>query len=282
MNGILVVDKPKGYTSRDIVNIISRQLGTKKVGHTGTLDPLATGVLVLCIGNYTKFVSYLTEHDKDYVVTLKFGFETDTLDITGNVINETSVIPDLKTLKQVLEQFKGILKQEVPIYSAKKVNGKKLYEYARAGESVKLPVSDIEIYDLELLHFEKGIATIFCSVSKGTYIRSLVRDIAYACNSLGVMMDLRRERVGNFSLKDACEMANFEKSKYNLLTFRNILKYDTYELNEKEYYLVSHGNALSHSFQDDFVLLTYKEKEVALYFLKNHQYCPFLQFDKMD
>ena len=152
MNGIIVVNKEKGYTSRDVVNIVGKYFGTKKIGHTGTLDPLACGVLVLCIGKGLKLVEMLTNHDKEYIAKVKLGIETDTLDVTGNVINEKEV-PNLtkEDIEKVLSEFLGHIKQQVPIFSAIKVNGKKLYEYARNGEEVTLPVKEVDIYNLELI-----------------------------------------------------------------------------------------------------------------------------------
>ena len=194
MHGILVIDKPTGYTSRDVVNVVSKKLHTKKVGHTGTLDPLATGVLVLCIGDYTKMVSLLTNHDKEYIATITFGVETDTLDITGDILKETDVIPTKDVLEQALQHFVGVQMQEVPIYSAKKVNGKKLYEYARKNEDVELPIEQIEIKALELLSFEGRNAVIRAVVSKGTYIRSLIRDISHYLHTYGVMSGLKINR----------------------------------------------------------------------------------------
>jgi len=203
MHGILVIDKPKGYTSRDVVNIVSKKLHTKKVGHTGTLDPLATGVLVLCVGDYTKLVSHLTNHEKEYIATIRFGIETDTLDITGQVLKESDVIPSREKLEAVLETFLGCQPQEVPIYSAKKIKGKKLYEYARNQEEVTLPIQNIEVKELELLSFQGKEAVIRAVVSKGTYIRSLIRDIGEKLGSPCIMSNLQRTRQGCFTLEKA-------------------------------------------------------------------------------
>lgn len=280
MNGILVIDKPIGCTSRDVVNVVARKFHIKKVGHTGTLDPMATGVLVLCLGDYTKFVSHIINHDKKYIATITFGMETDTLDITGEVLKKSNVIPKKSEIEYVLKQYIGPQKQEVPIYSAKKIKGKKLYEYARNHESVSLPVSDIEVFDLKLLEFDGSRAQIFCSVSKGTYIRSLLRDIAHACGTVGVMSDLCRTQVGTFDIQHAFSLEDLKNDQYELLTYRDILEYETYELNEKEYFLVSHGNELKLSFSSSYLLLTYHDEEMALYFFKQGTYRPILRFDK--
>lgn len=281
MNGILVINKPENYTSRDIVNLVSKKLHTKKVGHTGTLDPLATGVLVLCIGDYTKFVSLFTNHEKEYVATIWFGIETDTLDVTGKVLEESNVVPSKEELKNVLKKFIGKQTQEVPIYSAKKVNGKKLYEYARNGENVLLPKQEIEVFDLKLLSYENNQAKILFHVSKGTYIRSLIRDIAYQCNTLGTMTSLQRIRQGNFKISDTITLDDLDSNQFRLLSYRDIFLYETYELSDKELFLVSHGNELFLDFTTIFLLCTYKGREIAFYKKEKKSYRPVLQFDKI-
>ncbi len=151
MNGIIVVDKPKGYTSRDIVNILTKKFNTRKVGHTGTLDPLATGVLVICLEKALKVCELITDYKKEYIADVIIGYETDMLDITGIKTKEKPIDITKQQVEEALKSFLGESKQEVPIYSAIKVNGKKLYEYARNGEKVELPVKDINVYELELL-----------------------------------------------------------------------------------------------------------------------------------
>lgn len=279
MNGILIVNKPKDYTSRDVVNCVSKLLHTKKVGHTGTLDPLATGVLVLCIGEYTKFVSKITSHDKQYVATIQFGIETDTLDITGKILSSNQTFPSKETLERVCKQFIGKQNQEVPLYSAKKINGKKLYEYAREGKDVTLPKQEIEIYDLKVIEYHEGEVVLSCHVSKGTYIRSLIRDICKTCHVLGTMKRLERSSLGEFSLSNAVQLEDIEQGHYELLTYRDLFDYETYELNEHEYFLVCHGNEL---FMNDlclYMLLTYHGQEIAFYEKKGKSYRPLLRFD---
>ena len=151
MDGILLIDKPKGVTSRDVVNCVVKKLNIKKVGHTGTLDPIATGVLVICVGKATKLVNYLTSTEKEYIATVELGTKTDTLDNTGKIIEEQKATIKKEKILNVLESFKGKYVQEVPIYSAVKVNGKKLYEYARNGEKVELPKREVEVKNIELI-----------------------------------------------------------------------------------------------------------------------------------
>ena len=179
MDGIIIIDKPKGCTSHDIVNILRKELNTKKIGHTGTLDPNATGVLPILVGQATKISKYLIEHDKTYQVEMKLGEETDTLDSEGKIIKkqETKVL-DEKKIKEVLNSFIGKQKQIPPIYSAIKINGKKAYEYARKGQEVEIPPREIEIYDIKFISYSNDTIQFEVKCSKGTYIRTLCKDIA--------------------------------------------------------------------------------------------------------
>ena len=184
MDGIIVINKPKNFTSHDVVNVVRKVLNTRKIGHTGTLDPNATGVLPLLIGQATKLSKYLIEHDKEYIATVKLGEKTDTADAEGVVVekdlNIGEVIRNLtkKNLKDILNSFLGIQKQVPPIYSSIKINGKKAYEYARNGQKIELQPREIEIYSIELLNFEKDEIIFKVACSKGTYIRTLCEDIS--------------------------------------------------------------------------------------------------------
>ena len=219
MDGILIINKPKGRTSHDIVSKVKKVVGNK-VGHTGTLDPNATGVLPLLIGKGTLCSQYLMEHDKIYEVVLKLGIKTDTADSEGNVIEEKVV--DLDSLSEakisdVLNSFLGKQEQMPPMYSAIKVNGKKLYEYARKGQSVEIKPRQIEIYKCELNQVnleEKEICfTVHCS--KGTYIRSLCEDIAAKLGTVGYMKELNRTKVGKFGIEKAITIEELENNISN-------------------------------------------------------------------
>lgn len=223
MNGILLVNKESGMTSRDVVNKVCKLLGTKQVGHTGTLDPLASGVLVLCVGNATKLVEILTNHDKEYIVEMLLGVSTDTYDITGNILRQEDVTIDKTKLEQVLKSMVGNYMQEVPIYSAVKINGKKLYEYARNNESVVLPKREVSIKSIELLSIDSNKIKFKTNVSKGTYIRSLVCDIAKKLDTIGIMTNLIRTRQGMYDLKDCYTLKDVEVGKYNLLDINTCL-----------------------------------------------------------
>lgn len=217
MNGILIINKEKGCTSHDIVYKV-KKIFNEKVGHTGTLDPLAEGVLPILIGKGTLCSKYLINHDKKYVVNLALGQKTETADLEGKIIEEKN-IPD-KSLTQskiekVLKSFIGKQQQMPPIYSAIKVNGKKLYEYARKGQNVEIKPREIEIYDIKLINIDaqkKQIQfEVFCG--KGTYIRSLCEDIAEKLETVGYMESLKRIQVGDFKIEESLKIQELEENK---------------------------------------------------------------------
>lgn len=272
MNGILLVNKEKNYTSRDIVNKVGKILGTKKIGHTGTLDPLATGVLVLCIGSATKLNEILTSTYKEYEAEITLGLLTDTLDITGNVLKEESVKVNKGQLLEALNKMIGKYIQEVPIYSAVKVNGKKLYEYARNGESVELPKREVDIKKLELVGDiryidNKTVFNIRCLVSKGTYIRALVNDIATNLNTIGVMSKLKRTKQGIFNLEDCYTLDDIENGNYKLISVDEVLnEYPRVMVEGREEKLVSNGAIIDNSWNKDKILFIDKNNIlIALY-----------------
>ena len=201
INGFILVNKPKGITSRDVVNQIEKILNTK-AGHTGTLDPMAEGVLLICLGKATKLTEIMTAKTKEYIAEVTLGIETDTLDTEGKIIKENKQNITEKQVIDALKKFKKTYLQEVPKYSAIKVNGKKLYEYARENKEVVLPKKEVTIYDIKLLDFKDNKFSFYAKVSKGTYIRSLIRDIAYSLNTLGIMSKLARTSQGKFKLED--------------------------------------------------------------------------------
>lgn len=280
MNGVVIVDKPKGMTSRDVVNIVSKKYSTKKVGHTGTLDPIATGVLVLCIGKATKLVSRLTSLEKEYIATVILGEETDTLDITGNVIDDKICIKTQKEIEEVLKSFIGSYNQEVPKYSAVKINGKKLYEYAREDKNVILPKRIVHIKSIELLGdvTYKNNKTIFsfkCVVSKGTYIRSLIRDIAQRLNTVGIMSDLRRVKQGSFDIKNSIKLENL--SNDDIISIRNILNVKKVKLTSDIRKKILNGAPVDNIYNEDEVLFV-DEDEIALYKSKDNKLISEIMF----
>ncbi len=216
MDGILVVKKEKNYTSHDIVAIVKKITKTK-VGHTGTLDPMATGVLPLLLGEGTKLSKYLIEHDKIYIATIKLGQKTDTQDAEGKVIEEKEVNEALlneEDVKTILNNLKGRQVQTPPIYSAIKVNGKKLYDYARKNQEVEIPKREIKIYEMELIGINESEKTITFKVhcSKGTYIRSLCETISEKLETVGYMKELNRIKVGSFSENKAVTLEEIKEN----------------------------------------------------------------------
>ncbi|MBR0426970.1 MAG: tRNA pseudouridine(55) synthase TruB [Clostridia bacterium] len=225
MDGIIIINKEQGYTSNDVVQIIKKKFN-EKVGHTGTLDPMATGVLPILVGKGTLLSKYLINHDKIYVATLKLGIKTDTGDITGDIIEKIDF--DKKCLEEenvrkALEDIRGEQEQIPPMYSAIKVNGKKLYEYARKGLTIDISPRKIKIYNTEVLNIDKENNEIQFKVScsKGTYIRALCESIAEKLGTIGTMNFLNREKVGDFEISEAIKLSeikeNFNEDKLILI-----------------------------------------------------------------
>ena len=215
-DGILIIDKPQDFTSHDVVAKIRKIIGTKKVGHTGTLDPMATGVLVVCVGAATKLVEHFTCKDKVYEAKVKLGIKTDTADITGNVIEECEVKQiDKKLVAEVMKKIIGKQLQTPPKYSSIKVNGMKLYEYARQGIEVKIAPREIEIFDISnvIIVEEQNEISFKVHCSKGTYIRSLCEDIASSLGMCGTMSYLRRVKTGEFSIEEAITLEEISEEK---------------------------------------------------------------------
>ena len=266
MDGIILINKPLNCTSHDVVNKVRKICHTKKVGHCGTLDPLASGVLVLCINKATKALQFITSEDKEYIATITLGKATDTYDLEGKITSEKENQNDL-TLKQVeetLKTFLGKQKQVPPIYSAIKVNGKKLYEYARNNEKVEIESRDIEIYSLELLSFEKNEIKIRTHCSKGTYIRSLCVDIASALGYPGVMSSLIRTKSGHFALEDCITLEDLEQNPNQCIPIEEAFK-DFKSLMIEDEKIVYHGKTIS-SFLEGQVAIKNKEgKILAIY-----------------
>ncbi|MGM9953439.1 MAG: tRNA pseudouridine(55) synthase TruB [Intestinibaculum porci] len=216
MNGLLIINKPKGMTSHDVVNIVRKTLHTKKVGHAGTLDPDATGVLVVCVNKATKALQFLTAEHKQYIATLSLGTATDTYDASGTVLEEKP-FTGYADLEDVLQSFIGESMQKPPMYSAIKIHGKKLYEYARAGEHIDVPARPIAIQDIRLLKEENNEITFQVDCSKGTYIRSLCVDIAKKLGYPGHMKDLIRTRSGDFTIDQAITLEDLAAGRYTIM-----------------------------------------------------------------
>ena len=277
MNGILIVNKSKGYTSHDIVAKVKKITG-EKVGHTGTLDPLATGVLPILIGKGTLCSKYLMNHDKTYKVLLKLGIKKSTGDEEGEIIQEETVdeeILDERNVKIVLNSFLGEQMQIPPIYSAIKVKGKKLYEYARKGQKVEIEPRKITIYDIKLLKINKVSSEIQFEVScsKGTYIRSLCEDIAQKIGTVGYMKELQRTRVGIFTIEQSVLAEDLTKEtieKY-MITIEKLFKdLENIELNEKKLQLFLNGVKLRFDLEEGIYKIYSNQQFIGIGVLKNN------------
>lgn len=277
MNGILIVNKSEGFTSRDVVNKLSKIFNTKKIGHTGTLDPIAKGVLVVVIGKYTKLCEDLTQTYKEYVATFKLGILTDTLDITGNIIDEKSCNVSEEEIRSVIASYKGVYDQEVPIYSSVKINGRKLYEYARNGENVVLPKREVDIKNIEVLDINKDIVKIKCLVSKGTYIRSLIRDIGESLNTHATMTDLIRTKHGIFDIKDSYTIEDIENDNYKLIDIEDVM--DVCVIDNDAYLKnVTNGVKLKLDIKNEYILFKHENENIALYKKDNDYFRMYIHF----
>ena len=250
MEGIIVVNKPKGITSFDVIRKLKKILKTKKIGHTGTLDPLATGIMLVCVGRATKLASDLEAKDKIYIADFDIGYATDTYDIEGKKIAENIIEVSKENLEQSIKKFIGNIKQIPPMYSAIKIDGNKLYHLARKGIEVERPERNVTIEYINLLDFKDNKVKIETKVSKGCYIRSLIYDIGQDLGSYATMTALQRKQVGDYSLENSYSLEQIEKMVFNndfnfLKTIEEIFSYDKYSLQtEKELTLYKNGNTV--------------------------------------
>lgn len=271
MFGFINVNKPSGMTSHDVVSFLRRNLKIKKIGHTGTLDPMANGVLPIAVGDATRLIQYLSD-DKEYVATVKFGVSTDTYDKEGEIVSTSDKIVEQAELEVALNQFRGEILQKPPIYSALKKNGKKLYEYAREGKEVEIEARKVTIEKLDLLSLENNIAKLRVKCSKGTYIRSIAHDLGEVLGCGAHLIGLTRTIAGDFKIENSIELSTIENSENKENFIENPLNYFSnlkkVELNENEYLKVSHGmNFTSNKFtncNNELIILLYCTKIVAV------------------
>jgi tRNA pseudouridine55 synthase len=265
LSGCLLINKRVGVTSRHEVNEVSHRLHEKKCGHIGTLDPFASGLLIILVGKATKISPFLERHNKTYVASLKLGQKTDTGDLTGNVIEEKEV-PTLskEEIEKVLNSFLGESKQIPPMYSALKKDGKPLYEYARKGEEVERKARDINIFDIKLISFDKDIITFAVKVSKGTYIRTLGEDIAEKLGTVGHLVELERTMIDNFNVKDAIRSEEADASK--LISIEDMLKdFPSITLSGKDAFKALNGVALPLKSNEKELLIKDENGIIAIY-----------------
>ena len=279
MDQLLVVNKPEGYTSRDVVNKLSKILNTKKIGHTGTLDPIATGVLVCLTGKYTKLVDLLIALDKEYVAEIKLGIKTDTGDVTGNVIDKSNKVILKNDILDVIEKFPKKYLQRVPKYSAVKIDGKKLYEYARENIDIELPKREVNIYNLELISFNEDIIKIKTKVSKGTYIRSLIEDICDMLGTVGCMKSLVRTYQGVFGIDEAYTLEDIKNNNYKSKNIHEFLDYPCINVEECNLKTVLNGGKISNIYNiKDKVIMIYNNKDLAIYEVDGKTLKPYVMF----
>lgn len=277
MDGVILINKEKGMTSQNVVSKVKRILNLDKAGHAGTLDPNATGVLPILINKGTKLSKYLIEHDKIYIATLKIGEKRSTGDIEGEIIeSDNTEIKNISKEKilEVLKSFEGVQNQTPPIYSALKVNGKKLYDYARNGEEVEIKPREINIYDIKLLEIlDKSNEIKFeVSCSKGTYIRVLCEDIASKLNTCGYMSELQRIKVNNFNISESVTIAELENTKENIKIIKVedlFLDKEIITLNKRKEELFLNGVMLTFEYPDGIYRIYSGDKFLGLGTVQN-------------
>lgn len=267
----ILVNKKRDMTSFDVVSKISKIFGIKKAGHTGTLDPLAEGLMVILLGKATRLSLDITSKYKEYIAGVYLGYETDTYDITGKT-TKVKEVPKNIDIEKTLSTYKKTYMQEVPIYSAVKVNGKKLYEYARQNLEVSLPKKEVTIKDIKLLAEEKNMFTFKATVSKGCYIRSLIRDIAISLHTLGTMTSLKRTKIDNLKLKDAYTIDEIEKAKFKLLEIDTLFSYPKIKVNKELLSKIKNGSKLEniYNIEDKVIFIDNKSNVKAIYYNDNN------------
>lgn len=275
MNNVLYVNKPAGISSFDVCYRLRKVLGTKKIGHTGTLDPAASGVMVILFDKATKANQFLVSDRKEYETRVLFGVKTDTLDLDGNIIEERKyILPEKETITDALKSFLGESMQEVPITSAVSVNGKRLYRYQLENKEVELPIRKIHVYDISFIEmFEDGFS-FRCTVSSGTYIRALVRDILEKIGLIGTVKQLKRTAIDDIFLKDCDDLEEIEKGNY--------LTHSLFELLSKRYPCIEYteindvfnGKRIVLDCDEERVLICKDNEAIAIYEKDGDEYKP--------
>ncbi|HHU21080.1 MAG TPA: tRNA pseudouridine(55) synthase TruB [Acholeplasma sp.] len=269
-SGIILIDKEKGISSFNEIQRVRRKLNIKKIGHAGTLDPLATGLLIVLVNSSTKLSDYLLNLDKEYLVEVTVGVGTNTYDIDGEV-NAFKDVKEKLEIDVVLSSFKGQYMQEAPIFSAISMDGERLYKKARRGENVDLPQRLVEIKSIErigdvIYQDNKAIFSFLTTVSKGTYIRSLVNDLGKKLDYPAVVSNLRRTKISNFDVNDACKFEDLSLDNLKIISNLDALSdYKQYELSIDEYNLVKHGRKINLELEEKIVVLKYQNELVGIY-----------------
>ena len=266
-SGVLLINKEKGMGSTHVVSKVRKSLNTRDVGHCGTLDPLAEGLLILTVGKALKISKYLEATTKEYITTVTLGKATETLDAEGAFILEQDVVSfDKEDIDNAFSKLLGKSQQTPPLYSAISKNGRRLYDYARNNEEVSIPSREIEIIELELINFDTNSVTYRIVCSKGTYIRVVNQDLARLLNNIGYTTFLKRTKVGDFSVDNAYSLENIENNEYKFISIKDSLKdFNKYYLNDFEYNIISHGNVFKKYLPGYQLMIDKEGNEIAIY-----------------
>jgi len=269
--GIIAINKPKDWTSFDVVNKIKHIVKPNKVGHLGTLDPMATGVLLVTVGKATKLFDVMQQKEKTYLAIFEFGYETDSLDATGVTQKTSNNIPTLEQIEAVLPKFKGKINQIPPKFSAKSVNGVRAYDLARRGESFELLPKQVEVFDIKIIEYKDKILKLEIVCGSGTYIRSIGRDIAYELNTYATMTELVRTKVGNFNLKNCKDINNLNSENVyeNLSKLNAVLDYEVLDLGTEITSKLLNGQVVKIEVDDGNYFLNYENDIVAIVKVEN-------------
>ncbi len=264
--GIIAINKSENWTSFDVVNKLKHILHIKQVGHLGTLDPMATGVLLVTISKATKLFDIMQDKIKVYVAEFEFGYSTDTLDITGNRIEESNNIPSRQEIEQTIQKFIGKIEQIPPKYSAKNINGERAYDLARKGVDFELKPKQVEIFEINILSYESNKLKLEIKCGSGTYIRAIGRDIASNLNSLATMTSLVRTQVGDITLDNCVKIQDLNENNIeeNILCIKDVLKFKNIELTIEETKRILNGQTLNLEYDDGIYLLNDDIDTIAL------------------
>lgn len=273
LKGILPVNKPQGWTSFDVVNKIKHIIYQKglKIGHLGTLDPMATGVLLVTIGKATKLFDLMQQKSKTYLATFEFGYETDTLDATGTKVSESLNLPTRQQIEEVLPSFIGQIEQMPPKYSAKSINGKRAYDLARANQQFDLKPCKVNIYDLDIIDFSKNCLTLKIVCGSGTYIRAIGRDIAEKLKTFATMTSLIRTDIDNFNIKNCVDIQSINEQNIdeNMLKIKNVLSQPVLKLGQTETGKILNGQSVKIEKDDGLYQLIGENDTIALVQIKD-------------
>ena len=271
--GLIAINKPRDWTSFDVVNKIKHLLKIKRVGHLGTLDPMATGVLLVTVGKATKLFDYFQNKKKTYLAKFEFGYETDTLDITGKITKKTDTLPSIDDIKKSINKFIGEIEQVPPKYSAKNINGKRAYQLARNNEEFELKPKLVKIDDIKIVDYSNNILTVIISCGSGTYIRSICRDLAEKLNSYATMIELVRTDVGRINLKNCVNIQKLDESNIRnyIIKLDKMLDIPIFSNNSQTTSKLLNGQIIDTEYNDGLYKLNDSIDTIAIINVKNNR-----------